>query len=787
MRARFRQTGQRVWQFLLVVFSSIWQFLGRLGLAYRNFLTYIIWKPLFYLTMPVWLPLRWLLWDTITAAAPPVWQFIGRMGLALRHLLTVYVWQPFLFLLIRPLIWSYQHVVKPTALWLAHRVWQFLCWIGRQFQQLGWAVWQFTAPQRAIYGRRLASRWQLLQARARVIWRRPKPPAAALVAPPISRENMRTVRTFRLATAVAALALITLVAVLSMRDPQTAHTVSADDRPSETSEIITIILTPTPLAATPTAIPTVSVKLTPWVTPNPLDGGGAVVFTQRLEGNSDIYILPVGQADPIRMTTHPAEDRDPVWSPDGSEIAFASRRDGNWELYVYNIPNRALRRVTNDLAYDAAPSWSPDGQWLAYESYQDGNMDIYLIKADGSEGPFRLTDDPAPDFAPAWSPGGRHIAFTSWRSGSRDIFMLSLDASLEADAINMTQSPNLQEDEASFSANGRSLVYSESSAGFPVIYALPLSDSYEASGEAYSLGQQGRAPAWSPDHRSVLFIYDQGGRSFLLTGSVEAWSAAPQMVASEGWLDDPSWTAVRLTPDLSNRLQNIDRLTASEPLFIEALADSQPDQPDSLLFPVSVNAPAAYLSDAVDQSFQALRQRVIAEVGWDFLGQLDGMFEAIDARPLPGQTSQSWNKAGRAFDFYFREALGFEPQVELLKLELNGETYWRVFVKTAVQDGSQGEPLRDLTWDFQARSGDDPSYYEQGGKWRETVSDGYYVDFTALAADYGWYWVPSNPSWRTFFPDIRFWHYEKQEGLTWEAAMRQLYTDDELAPLLQRP
>jgi TolB protein len=284
-----------------------------------------------------------------------------------------------------------------------------------------------------------------------------------------------------------------------------------------------------------------------------------------------------------------------------------------------------------------------------------------------------------------------------------------------------------------------------------------------------------------------LFVYDQGGRSFLLSGSVEAWSVVPQMFVSDGRIDDPSWTAVRLTPEMSNRLHNIDRLAANEQLYVEALAEPQDGQPPALLFPVDVNAPSPYLSDAVDQSFAALRQRVIAEAGWDFLGRLDGMFEAVDARPLPGQSAESWNKAGRAFDFYFREALGFEPQVELVKLEINGETYWRVFVKTAAQDGSQGEPLRTLTWDLQARSGDDPSYYEQGGKWRESVPSGYYIDFTALAADYGWQWVPANTSWRTYFPDIRFWHYEKRDALTWEAAMRQLYSDDELTPVLERP
>ena len=776
MHVRFRRAFNRVWQSLLAVVSSVWQFIGRLGLAFRNLLTWIIWKPIFFLTMPFWLPLRWLLWDTLVAIAPPIWRFIGRMGLALRRLIIVLLWRPFHLLVIQSSIWFYQRVLKPTVLWLVKIIRRLLTYL-----------WQRTAPQRSIYGRRLSSRWRLLKANLRLLLRRPKPPAAALVAPQRPRENLRAVRTFRLATAVAALALVIVVGMLSARESLPGNTAVADDRPFETSTPNIIVLTPTPLPPTPTVIPTVSIKLTPWATPDPLDGGGAVIFTQRINGNSDIYILPVGQSDSIRLTTHPAEDRDPAWGPDGTEIAFASRRDGNWELYVYNIPNRALRRVTNDMAYDAAPTWSPDGQWLAYESYRDGNLDIYLIKADGSEGPFRLTDDPAPDYAPAWSPGGRHIAFTSLRGGSRDIFMRWLDAGITAGVTNMTQTPDLQEDDAAFAPDGRSLVYAEHSAGFPVMYALPLNEDYGPAEAAYGLGQQGRAPAWSPDRRSVLFVYDRGGRSFLLSGSVEAWNVAPQMFVSDGRIDDPSWTGVRLTPDMTNRLHNIDRLATDEPLYVEAMAEPEAGQPPALLFPVEVNAPSPYLSDAVDQSFAALRQRVLDEAGWDFLGRLDGMFEAIDARQLPNQSAQSWNKAGRAFDFYFREALGFEPQVELVKLDVNGETYWRVFVKTAVQDGSQGEPLRALTWDLQARSGDDPSYYEQGGKWRGSVPSGYYIDFTALAADYGWEWVPANVNWRTYFPDIRFWHYEKQDNLTWEAAMQQIYTNDELAPLLERP
>lgn len=273
MRARFRQAANKVWQALLAVSNSVWLFLGRLGLAFRNLLTWLIWKPLFYLTMPFWLPLRWLLWDTLAAIVPPTWHFVGRMGLALRHLLTAYLWRGIRNFVIRPFLWLYRRVIKAFTLWLLRTIWLGICWLGAHIRRFGRFVWDKTAPQRAVYGRRVSSRWRLLKANLRVTFRRPKAPAAALVAPKRPRENLRAVRTFRLATAVAAVALLAVVGLLSTREPRS--TAVADDRPFETATPQIIVLTPTPVPPTPTVIPTVSVKLTPWATPNPLDGGGS--------------------------------------------------------------------------------------------------------------------------------------------------------------------------------------------------------------------------------------------------------------------------------------------------------------------------------------------------------------------------------------------------------------------------------------------------------------------------------------------------------------------------------
>lgn len=770
MRKPFTRIAGKLWHWVTAVILGCWRFIGRMGLAFRRILTLFVWKPLILLTLPFWLPLRWLFWDYMKEIVPPIWHFMGQVGQAARRMLTRLVWRPVHKLIITPVIWYWRHFVWAFLRWLGRQV----QWLGRQLYRLWLALMDRTAVRRALLRRRYRSHWLVRWARWRLVFKRPSPPEKAEIAParPRLAAYSQHTRRVRLATAIAAVSLLIVVALLSLQDrPGTAV---ADAAP------VTIILTPTPLPPTPTPVPTVAIKLTPWATPDPTTRGGVVAFAQTVNGNTDIYVLPVGQAEPVRMTTDPAPDRDPAWSPDGAQLAFSSRRDGNWDIYVYDVPTGRLLRVTRGLAYDGKPAWSPDGQWLAYESYRDNNLDIYLVRADGREGPYRLTYDPAPDFNPAWSPRGRHIAYTSWRTGNQDIFLQSLDDTTGQTVLNLTNTPGVHEDGAAFSPDGRTLAYQDDSAGFLVMMGQPLTEANAPDGPPISLGHQGSQAAWSPDSRSLVYVHEKDGRSYLVAGSAVAWGIAPQMYAPDGPLAGLSWAAVDLSPALLESLKNIDGLVAEKPLFVEALARPERGRPPVTLFEMPVSAPSPYLSDQVDQSFSALRERVMAEAGWDFLGQLDGMFEPLTARPLPGQSAESWGKAGRAFDIYYRKALGLEPQIMVVREDIGAQTFWRLYVRTAVQDGSLGEPMTSRNWNFQARSGDDPQYYEQGGKLADNVPAGYYIDFTALAASYGWQRVPASIRWRTYFPDILFWRFENRQDLTWLEAMQQLYTEAEL-------
>jgi TolB protein len=298
------------------------------------------------------------------------------------------------------------------------------------------------------------------------------------------------------------------------------------------------------------------------------------------------------------------------------------------------------------------------------------------------------------------------------------------------------------------------------------------------AGPAITVGQ-GRHPSWSPDGSSLVYAHNSDQQSYVIASSVDAWNVAPQVFAAIGDLDGLTWTGLILPQGLQERFDQGEG--QQDVLFVESSAPPRENEPAFLLREVAVDAPAPYLSDQVDDSFQALRQRVVGEAGWDFLAQVDNMFAFLDSRPFPGENDRSWNKAARAFDFYYRYPISIEPQVEIVREDRGAQTYWRVYLRTANQDGSQGEPLKQLPWEFSARYDSDPQYYDQGGKWKDAIPTGYYLDFTQLAADYGWTRVPAADNWRTFFQGIRYWHFENRQDLSWREAILELYTEAELS------
>ena len=91
-----------------------------------------------------------------------------------------------------------------------------------------------------------------------------------------------------------------------------------------------------------------------------------ILFTSSRDGNREIYTMNPDGSEQVRLTQHPANDLNAVWSPTGEQILFISDRDGVRDLYLMEPDGSNVRRVFKKEVYRGRPAWSPDGTQIAY-------------------------------------------------------------------------------------------------------------------------------------------------------------------------------------------------------------------------------------------------------------------------------------------------------------------------------------------------------------------------------------------------------------------------------------
>ncbi len=103
----------------------------------------------------------------------------------------------------------------------------------------------------------------------------------------------------------------------------------------------------------------------------------------------------------------------PLWmrycalSPDGTTIAFTYKGD------IYTVPSTGGRatQITTNPAFDTTPVWSPDGKQIAFASDRMGSLDVFVVAKEGGV-PQRLTTHSGSEKPVAYK-DDKHILFTA--------------------------------------------------------------------------------------------------------------------------------------------------------------------------------------------------------------------------------------------------------------------------------------------------------------------------------------------------------------------------------------
>lgn len=218
----------------------------------------------------------------------------------------------------------------------------------------------------------------------------------------------------------------------------------------------------------------------------------------------------------------------PLWlryasiSPDGTKIAFTYKGD----IYTVATKGGVATQVTTNPAHDTNPVWSPDSKQIAFSSDREGGFDIFVVDARGGA-PKRLTNNSASEYAIGYKDNNNvlfsaHImpsAETSQFPSSRFPQTYIVDT----DGGRTEQFTSLTMDEVSVSGDGKQILYLDFK-GYEdkwrkhhvssVTRDIWLYNEEDGSHtQLTTFKGENRTPVWDVDGKSFYYLSEENGSS----------------------------------------------------------------------------------------------------------------------------------------------------------------------------------------------------------------------------------------------------------------------------------
>lgn len=161
---------------------------------------------------------------------------------------------------------------------------------------------------------------------------------------------------------------------------------------------------------------------------------------EAFDGNSDLYTIPVAGGTPSKITTNPAADTTPLYSPDGQYIAHTGTVRPGLEtdhprLFLYNRKTGKDVELSEKLDRPVASYlWSPDSKTLWITTEDNGQMPILKVDI-ASAAATKIYDDGTSGDVQV-SPDGKFLIFSNNRiSKPTELFRIDTAKSSKPVAI----------------------------------------------------------------------------------------------------------------------------------------------------------------------------------------------------------------------------------------------------------------------------------------------------------------------------------------------------------------